>query len=1285
MAEITAARINNLQNRIALIHGTGAGQNGYGQSLASSQVDALDGIIRASDINNIYTDILNARVHQVGPGDLSVAEVVSNLNVIAEDTSNFIEDDGDVVSDPTGFKKGIDDFENIISQVESNKFLVHPSQAENKLMITDVRTASWNGLIYHVVRVTFNSADHRRHFFNTGGEIRFSCSNSGAQTQKGLDWSDLCGEVGTVVFNYTQTTGNGVSSNIGNYDLTSSYQTVFSKVGSGTYSAVYAGNQYNVKARETSSSIIEFRIEFNDTVSDNNVDNNVDGRLENNVQMFIAKGSYVNVSEPSFVTSNALSGFDTPPDDARDPEYSIGIDLATNQYEIAGAGQYSSVNYIVNAVNVDYPITLYWDTEVVSGNVLAEDFSDGAFSGDITITAAYTQAERTINRQVAADGYTEGSESFRLRLYTDAARNNFVDSTGVITIIDNSLGSTPAPTPAYTITKSSTQVSEGQSITFTVNTSNVPGGSTLFYTVVGSSSFNSADFIDGTLGDAFVLDGSGNGSFTKVLKADSITEGTETFDIQLRTGSTSGPIVLSTGNGANVIVNDTSVAPPEIQYLSNTGTSVTEDTPGIYKWIAPSYVTEVSVSAIGGGGAGTTNGGSGASGGGYGVKTVSVQPGATYNVVVGNGGTTPRQAGGNTYFRSLSEVSGRGGSGAAVVNNNTILSPGPTGGGFVGTAGGNGGAGGAGYWTYGAGGGGGAGGPEGNGGAGGTGGRSITGIAATAGEFGGVSAGGGGAGSGTISPSLEAGGGGGSGFSKTIRSQGAKGTPTGSTGAPGGSGTGMGSASGSTGGKYGGGGGSDGGSSGEWGMGGSGAIQLEWAEEVVVPPLVPSLALSTQTLAFTAPTSTRPSPQRITFTATDGTVTVNSINVSSSSGTALSIDYTGATGSPSSSGTFSVSPRQSRYIDVTFYGFSNSATASLTIGTSAGTKVVAVTWEKEEVQTPTYRMTLDTGRPSYNTIGDETQYNVFTYTVTTTNVPNGTVLYWTTDNNTVSGRVIDANDVNGFTGTVTINNNSGTFTRTAVADATTEEGTEFFGTELRTESITGPVVVTARYAAIYDTSQTPAQPVPQYNPEWAHPIEVDVGETFNFNITDGEPNSTWVANSGVSEITGTFDAQGNSSGSTVITSAGEYTWTVTYSNPTSDTDVLTIRAVDPTPVSNNTPVTLSSVAAVKTIPNTSTRHLSATSFTVTNPTSTTLNVSVENISKPTGSTTGISPVSFTLAPGASINVGVAGQSPANDQESYDYIFGIIAAGYSGTYPEFTLIQFKSFETGIGTS
>ncbi len=307
MADITAARINNLQSSISLILGNGSGQNGYGQVVASLPVNNTGDIVEAADLNAIYADILAARVHQVGPGDIGIAEVVQNLNIVAETESSFIDNDGITSTDPEGFKKGIEDFENLMTQVQSDKALMHPSQAALEPGISSARTSSWNGLIFHEVVVTFSSADARRFFFNTGGELRISANNTSASTPKGLDWSQLCSQVGTIKFNSESTistTGGG--SAIGNYDLTSAFQNVYQKIGSGTYSAVYAGNIYTVKARSDIDTRIIFRIEFNDVVFDNNIDNNVDGRLESVMQHYRADGN-VSTLAPSYYNSQTLA------------------------------------------------------------------------------------------------------------------------------------------------------------------------------------------------------------------------------------------------------------------------------------------------------------------------------------------------------------------------------------------------------------------------------------------------------------------------------------------------------------------------------------------------------------------------------------------------------------------------------------------------------------------------------------------------------------------------------------------------------------------------------------------------------------------------------------------------------------------------------------------------------------------------------------------------------------------------------------------------------------------
>jgi hypothetical protein len=307
MADITAARINNLQSSIALILGNGSGQNGYGQTVASTPVNNTSDIIEAADINAIYADILTARVHQVGTNDIDIAEVVQNLNVVAENTSFFVNDSGVTSIDPDGFKKGLSDFESVMAQVITDKAIMHPTQAALEPGISSARSSTWNGLIYHEVVVTFSSADSKRFFFNTGGEIRISANNSGAVEPKGLDWNQICSQAGTIKFGANSTistTGGGTL--IGNYNLTSAFQDIYQKVGQGTYSAIYAGNIYTIKARSDIDTRIIFRIEFNDVVVDGNIDNDVDGRLESVLQHYRANGG-VTVPAPSYFNTQALA------------------------------------------------------------------------------------------------------------------------------------------------------------------------------------------------------------------------------------------------------------------------------------------------------------------------------------------------------------------------------------------------------------------------------------------------------------------------------------------------------------------------------------------------------------------------------------------------------------------------------------------------------------------------------------------------------------------------------------------------------------------------------------------------------------------------------------------------------------------------------------------------------------------------------------------------------------------------------------------------------------------
>jgi hypothetical protein len=101
--------------------------------------------------------------------------------------------------------------------------------------------------------------------------------------------------------------------------------------------------------------------------------------------------------------------------------------------------------------------------------------------------------------------------------------------------------------PTYDIAVSSTEINEGESVTFTITAENVTSGTELYYTISGDVSAD--DFDDNTLSGSFAVIDFGNGipsgAVTKNVTLDLVTEGDEDFVFEVRTGSTSGPIVAT--------------------------------------------------------------------------------------------------------------------------------------------------------------------------------------------------------------------------------------------------------------------------------------------------------------------------------------------------------------------------------------------------------------------------------------------------------------------------------------------------------------------------------------------------------------------------------------------------------------------------------------------------------------------------------------------------------------------------------------------------------------------
>lgn len=287
---IQAADFNALWSRINAILGNGFGDSGYGQVLSANSVPAQS-IVTAAYIENIRDDLNRAFVHQTGT--LSTLNEISVTDIIAADTSG-----GDTT-------KGFNDYLSIMATVEANRFLCDDTQASIESAISSTRTTAWNGTVTHEFTVTFGDADKRRHFFNAGGQIYLTANLSSGSGAKYIDWATMLNNMGTIKFSYNSTnaTGTGTGTGIGNYGLSASYQTIFTKTGSG----VYAENVYTVQAKQNSSTQIQFLIRFSDNdVGDPNVDENVVGTLSSVIQQRRPSGSYVSVIGPSYSNTSTL-------------------------------------------------------------------------------------------------------------------------------------------------------------------------------------------------------------------------------------------------------------------------------------------------------------------------------------------------------------------------------------------------------------------------------------------------------------------------------------------------------------------------------------------------------------------------------------------------------------------------------------------------------------------------------------------------------------------------------------------------------------------------------------------------------------------------------------------------------------------------------------------------------------------------------------------------------------------------------------------------------------------
>jgi hypothetical protein len=350
---------NNLVTRVRAVLGRGSGTSGYGQLIPdlSTVGNNSSQNIAAAEWDTLRTQINRCSQHQLATdqniGDIAPTRIIgadeSGTSVTRVDTAGVIT----WTHNSSNATMGVNDYYSAVSNIESNAALVAPTQftlTTGRDFAVSQRTASWGGAgqlqtincVFEVVfqggyqctdsstgeTVTATGEDHRRHFFNAGGDIRISGANTGAGANKGSDWAVMLANMGQVVLgkNSTTVTGTGRArdgltdvnldgfndSAIGNFQLTTSYQLIFQRNGGGV-DVDYTENTINIYARRgVDNASITFFIELNDNdVGDQTgtgppVDEPVDGTLSIGLDLKRPTGTNVAVTSPSVAVADEL-------------------------------------------------------------------------------------------------------------------------------------------------------------------------------------------------------------------------------------------------------------------------------------------------------------------------------------------------------------------------------------------------------------------------------------------------------------------------------------------------------------------------------------------------------------------------------------------------------------------------------------------------------------------------------------------------------------------------------------------------------------------------------------------------------------------------------------------------------------------------------------------------------------------------------------------------------------------------------------------------------------------
>jgi len=303
---IEAVDYNSFRTTLLDVWDVGNGMLGYGQ-IDTGGASAIPTVAVGADVLSTEWEALRFAAQTASDHQGSTTTFPPASELLVDEVIEAHEaDDGNIY-----------DFDGSLATITTNSLLFDAGSVSvfsNELVST--RGSSWSVQLEHRFTAIHPTVDDARYFFNSGGEIRFRGSRSGGSSNdQNTSWTDILTNMGTIIFNYTETTGGGsgwTMSTIGYYDLTTSWQRI--ATGIDPAGGAYASNEATIDARVLDGPTgpngdvgrqLEFRVRYTDNHTNGFFDS-VNGTIESRIDYQKAT-SPLTIQDPVFASSIVLT------------------------------------------------------------------------------------------------------------------------------------------------------------------------------------------------------------------------------------------------------------------------------------------------------------------------------------------------------------------------------------------------------------------------------------------------------------------------------------------------------------------------------------------------------------------------------------------------------------------------------------------------------------------------------------------------------------------------------------------------------------------------------------------------------------------------------------------------------------------------------------------------------------------------------------------------------------------------------------------------------------------